>query len=111
MLTRRTSSSSAPSVSRTSRQKGVLTWGRSGTAKPAGTAVQPLTTLNKTVPRPKPLEPLRGRQIKLSDRHMMIFKELGGIKWLREHLDKKAKMPAKYYRLELDAPSKREIND
>ena len=47
----------------------------------------------------------------MTDRHMMIFKELGGIKWLREHLDKKAKMPAKYYRLELDAPSKREIND
>jgi len=49
--------------------------------------------------------------MRLSDRHMMIFKELGGIKWLREHLDKKAKMPTKYYRLEMDAPSKREIND
>ena len=88
-----------------------MTWGRSGTARLAGTAVQRLTTSNKIVPRPKPLEELRGRQIKLTDRHMMIFKELGGIKWLREHLDKKAKMPAKYYRLELDAPSKREIND
>ena len=42
---------------------------------------------------------------------MMIFKELGGIDWLRSQLDKKAKMPAKYYRRELDAPSKREIND
>lgn len=49
--------------------------------------------------------------MRLSDRHMMILKELGGIEWLRGHLDKKAKMPAKYYRLELDAPSKREIND
>jgi hypothetical protein len=42
---------------------------------------------------------------------MMIFQELGGIDWLRKQLDKNAKMPAKYYRLELDAPSKREIND
>jgi len=50
--------------------------------------------------------------MRLSDRHVMILKELGGIEWLRDHLDKKAKMPAKYYRrLELDAPSKREIND
>jgi hypothetical protein len=28
---------------------------------------------------------------------MMIFKELGGIDWLRKQLDKNAKMPAKYY--------------
>jgi hypothetical protein len=63
------------------------------------------------MPRPKPIEPIKNRAMRLSDRHMMIFKELGGIKWLREHLDKKAKMPSKYYRLELDAPSKREIND
>jgi hypothetical protein len=50
--------------------------------------------------------------MRLSDRHVMILKELGGIEWLRDHLDKKAKMPAKYYRrFELDAPSKREIND
>jgi len=63
------------------------------------------------VPRPKPPEPLKGRQIRLTDRHMMILKELGGADWLRSQLDKKAKMPAKYYRLELDAPSKKEIND
>jgi hypothetical protein len=63
------------------------------------------------MPRPKPPEPLKGRQIRLTDRHMMIFQELGGIDWLRKQLDKNAKMPAKYYRLELDAPSKREIND
>ena len=49
--------------------------------------------------------------MRLSDRHMMILKELGGIKWLRDHLDKKAKMPAKYYHREMDAPSKKEIND
>ena len=63
------------------------------------------------MPRPKPPEPLIGRQIRLSDRHVMIFKELGGADWLRKQLDKNAKMPAKYYRLELDAPSKKEIND
>ena len=63
------------------------------------------------MPRPKPLEPLIGRQIRLSDRHMMILKELGGAEWLRKQLDKNAKMPAKYYRLETDAPSKKETND
>ena len=42
---------------------------------------------------------------------MMIFQELGGIDWLRKQLDKNAKMPVKYYRLELDAPSKKEVND
>jgi len=66
---------------------------------------------SKIMPRPKPPEPLKGRQIRLTDRHMMIFQELGGIDWLRKHLDKSAKMPVKYYRLELDAPSKKEIND
>ena len=30
---------------------------------------------------------------------------------MRKQLDKNAKMPAKYYRLELDAPSKKETND
>ena len=60
---------------------------------------------------PKTLEPLKGRYIRLTDRHMMVFQEIGGIDWLRKQLDKNAKMPAKYYRLELDAPSKKEIND
>jgi len=83
----------------------------SGTAKPAGISVQQPKTYCNTVPRPKPFEELKPRWMRLSDRHMMILKELGGIEWLRDHLDKKAKMPAKYYRLEMDAPSKREIND
>jgi len=65
----------------------------------------------KKMPRPKPPEPLKGRQIRLTDRHMMIFQELGGIDWLRKQLDKNAKMPVKYYRREMDAPSKKEIND
>ena len=63
------------------------------------------------MPRPKPLEPLLGRQVRMSDRHWMILQELGGAEWLRNQLDKKAKMPAKYYRREIDAPSKKEIND
>jgi hypothetical protein len=63
------------------------------------------------MPRPKPLEPLFGRQVRMSDRHWMILKELGGAEWLRKQLDKNAKMPVKYYRLELDAPSKKETND
>ena len=49
--------------------------------------------------------------MRLSDRHMLILQELGGAEWLRKHLDKNARMPAKYYRRELDAPSKKEIND
>jgi len=49
------------------------------------------------MPRPKPPEPLKGRQIRLTDRHMMIFQELGGIAWLRKHLDTKAKFPKEYY--------------
>jgi hypothetical protein len=83
-----------------------LKWAQSGIANFVG-----LDKQYDNMPRPKPLEPLKNRAMRLSDRHMLIFKELGGIDWLRNHLDKKAKMPAKYYRLELDAPSKKEIND
>ena len=54
--------------------------------------------INKKMPRPKPPEPLKGRQIRLTDRHMMIFQELGGIAWLRKHLDTKAKFPKEYYK-------------
>ena len=50
------------------------------------------------MPRPKPLEPLKGRQIRLCERHIEIFKELGGIFWLRKHLDAKAKFPKEHYR-------------
>jgi hypothetical protein len=49
------------------------------------------------MPRPKPPEPLIGRQIRLSDRHLIIFKQLGGAEWLRTTLDKKAPMPKQYY--------------
>jgi hypothetical protein len=49
------------------------------------------------MPRPKPPEPLVGRQIRMSDRHWMILQQLGGAEWLRNILDKKAPMPKKYY--------------
>jgi hypothetical protein len=49
------------------------------------------------MPRPKPPEPLKGRQIRVSDRQWMIFQQLGGIKWLRAELEKKAPLPKKYY--------------
>lgn len=89
-----------------------MTWGQNGIAKPAGIVVQRLTTLNKIVPRPKPPEPLKGRQMRLSDSEWIAFKELGGADWLRKMMRSK---PLRYHevfaRSEMDAPSKREIND
>ena len=49
------------------------------------------------MPRPKPPEPLIGRQVRMSDRHLVIFKHLGGAEWLRDLLDKKDPFPKKYY--------------
>jgi len=49
------------------------------------------------MPRPKPPEPLRGRQIRMSDRHWVIFQHLGGAEWLRVLLEKKDPFPKKYY--------------
>ena len=73
------------------------------------------------MPRPKPPEPLIGRQVRMSDRHWLILQQLGGAEWLRTILDKKAPMPKKYYDNELarinnpaDATfinRRREIND
>ena len=73
------------------------------------------------MPRPKPPEPLIGRQVRMSDRQWIIFNQLGGADWLRTLLEKKAPMPKKYYDNELarinnpaDAAfinRKREIND
>ena len=50
------------------------------------------------MPRPKPPEPLKFRNIRMSDRQWIIFSEFGGAQWLRELLDKKAPMPKKYYK-------------
>lgn len=49
------------------------------------------------MPRPKPPEPLLGRQVRMSDRQWMIFNELGGAEWLRQMIVKKMPMPKKYY--------------
>ena len=49
------------------------------------------------MPRPKPLEPLIGRQVRMSDRHWIIFNQLGGAEWLRQMIVKKTPMPKKFY--------------
>jgi hypothetical protein len=49
------------------------------------------------VPRPKPPEPLIGRQIRMSDRQWIIFNQLGGAEWLRQIIVKKTPMPKQYY--------------
>jgi hypothetical protein len=49
------------------------------------------------MPRPKPPEPLIGRQIRLSDRQFHILNHFGGAEWLRGLLDKKDPFPKKYY--------------
>jgi len=49
------------------------------------------------MPRPKPPEPLIGRQVRMSDRQWIMFNELGGADWLRKLVEKKAPMPKKYY--------------
>jgi hypothetical protein len=49
------------------------------------------------MPRPKPLEPITFRNIRMSDRQWIIFNQLGGAEWLREFLEKKAPMPKQYY--------------
>jgi len=49
------------------------------------------------MPRPKPPEPLLGRQVRMSDRQWIIFNHLGGAEWLRTLLDKKDPFPKKYY--------------
>jgi len=49
------------------------------------------------MPRPKPPEPLIGRQIRLSDRQFHILNHFGGAEWLRGLLDKKDPFPKQYY--------------
>jgi hypothetical protein len=60
------------------------------------------------VPRPKPPEPLIGRQVmgkqvRMSDRQWIIFNHLGGAEWLRKLLDKKDPFPKQYYEKLKDA--------
>jgi len=54
------------------------------------------------MPRPKPPEPLKHRYLRMSDRHWLILKQLGGAEWLRELLEKKAPMPKKFYDSEIE---------
>ena len=49
------------------------------------------------MPRPKPPEPLLGRQVRMSDRQWMIFNQLGGAEWLRQMIVKKTPMSKQYY--------------
>ena len=52
---------------------------------------------DRKMPRPKPPSPLIGRQIRMTDKQFLILDQLGGAKWLRELLEKKAPMPKQYY--------------
>ena len=49
------------------------------------------------MPRPKPKEQIKGTSIRLTARHQAMLRELGGSVWIREMLEKHAKMPKKYY--------------
>ena len=46
------------------------------------------------MPRPKPLETLKPRFVRMSDSEWETFKELGGAEWLRKMMRTK---PRKYY--------------
>lgn len=49
------------------------------------------------MPRPKPALPLKSRYIRMSDLEWVIFKDMGGSEWLRQHLKAKARLPMKHY--------------
>ena len=49
------------------------------------------------MPRPKPPEPLKFRNIRMSDRQWFVLSHFGGAEWLRQLLDKKDPFPKKYY--------------
>ena len=55
------------------------------------------------MPRPKPIEPIKPRYIKMSDRQWIIFNHLGGAEWLRALLDKKDPFPKQYYEKQQNA--------
>ena len=48
------------------------------------------------MPRPKPPEPLKGRQIRMSDTEWAKFKEMGGADWLRKIM---LSRPPSYYKV------------
>jgi hypothetical protein len=48
------------------------------------------------VPRPKPPEPLKPRQLRMSDTEWLKFKEMGGADWLRKFMRTR---PSTYYQV------------
>jgi len=57
------------------------------------------------MPRPKPKEQINKTTIRLTARHQAMLKELGGSVWIREMIEKYAKMPKKYYDVFLKFPT------
>jgi len=53
------------------------------------------------MPRPKPLMPLKGRNMRMSDLEWLIFQDMGGADWLRKYLKAKARLPMKHYETQL----------
>ena len=49
------------------------------------------------MPRLKPVEPLVRVDLRLTVAHRAMLKQLGGVRWLRAMLEKKAPMPKQYY--------------
>jgi len=49
------------------------------------------------MPRLKPHEPLISTSMRLTERHIKIFKQLGGTEWLRKMLDKQRPLPERYF--------------
>lgn len=49
------------------------------------------------MPRPKPPNPLKGRQVRLSDIEWAMLQHLGGAEWLRNVLNKTSPLPKRFY--------------
>ena len=59
------------------------------------------------MPRPEPSMILKARHIRMSDLEWLIFQDIGGADWLRQHVKAKARLPIKHY----EAKMKGEKND
>jgi hypothetical protein len=61
------------------------------------------------MPRPKPPQPLKARYVRMSEAEWAKFKEIGGAQWLRDYVNSRAKLPAKYYEVfqKPEAPKQR----
>jgi hypothetical protein len=49
------------------------------------------------MPRPKPIDPIKSTSIRLTTKHQIILRQLGGSEWIRKMLDKHAPLPKSYY--------------